>query len=318
VHSSGIDELSASYAFPLTPKDTTLRVRYEGTRSKIVERPFNVLDITSESTTVGVDLTHPFIRTPDEDFVLGLTYENRKSNSYLLGQPFSFSLGPDDGESKVSVIRFSQLWNKRMLNTAVSVRSVFSFGIDANDSTIYGTNPPVTACGPDIKGSDCPDSDFISWLGQLQYAHRFAAWERTMNFIFRADAQLASEPLLPLEKFSLGGVHTVRGYRENQLVSDNAVVLSAEMRIPLKKTEAGASTITFVPFYDYGYAWDKVYDTPMPDSISSIGLGVLWNPDRHFHAELFVAKAFRKIVGESDDHNLQDSGIHFQLSYRMF
>ena len=38
------------------------------------------------------------------------------------------------------------------------------------------------------------------------------------------------------EKFSLGGVNSVRGYRENELVSDNGVIGSMELRIPLSST----------------------------------------------------------------------------------
>ena len=41
--------------------------------------------------------------------------------------------------------------------------------------------------------------------------------------IVRQTLQLASEPLLNIEKFALGGINTVRGYRENQFVRDNGL-----------------------------------------------------------------------------------------------
>jgi hemolysin activation/secretion protein len=40
------------------------------------------------------------------------------------------------------------------------------------------------------------------------------------QYVLRNDLQLAKDPLLPLEQFTVGGASTVRGYRENQLVKD--------------------------------------------------------------------------------------------------
>ena len=45
--------------------------------------------------------------------------------------------------------------------------------------------------------------------------------------------QLTPDPLLPIEQIAIGGIDTVRGYRENQLVVDNGWMTSAELRIPL-------------------------------------------------------------------------------------
>ncbi len=64
----------------------------------------------------------------------------------------------------------------------------------------------------------------LAWLGQFQLAHRL--WDSDNQVILRADAQLTRDPLLPIEKFAVGGANTVRGYRDNQLVRDNGLVLS--------------------------------------------------------------------------------------------
>ena len=48
----------------------------------------------------------------------------------------------------------------------------------------------------------------MSWLGQFQWARRFG--EQGNQLILRGDLQLANKPLLPLEKFAIGGAATVR------------------------------------------------------------------------------------------------------------
>ena len=56
---------------------------------------------------------------------------------------------------------------------------------------------------------------------------------RESHLILRASTQLASDALLAMEKFVVGGHATVRGYRENQFVRDNGFAASAELRFPL-------------------------------------------------------------------------------------
>jgi hemolysin activation/secretion protein len=318
IEAEGLEELALSYEIPLSARDTTFRFHYQGSDAVIEEEPFNILDVTSKSRTFGFELSHPFYRTPNEELVVGIGFDHRRSETYLLGQPFSFSEGPDDGLSKASVIRFFQTWDKRLPNEVYSIRSLFSLGIDAFNATIHGGNPPLTACGVATSASNCADGDFLAWLGQLQYARRFTLRERLMQMIFRGDIQLSKDPLLPLEKFSMGGARTVRGYRENQLVRDNGLIASLELRIPVLLNTEGISQLQLAPFIDHGESWNTNSDTPDPRRISSAGIGLLWDPHPYFHIELYLAKALRKVTGESDKHDLQDSGVHFQMSYRFF
>ncbi|MCK4743787.1 MAG: ShlB/FhaC/HecB family hemolysin secretion/activation protein [Sulfuriflexus sp.] len=318
--SEGIESGAFSYSLPLNAQDTTFKIRYTRSQSGVIEEPFTVIDIASEAETIGVELTHPVVKTADTTVVLGIGFDKRKSQSFLLDEPFSFSLGTDDGESRVTVMRLSQQYNKRSQNEAISLRSVFSFGIDAFDATVHDAADVTRVCGATATRDTCPDGDFSAWLGQASYVRRFNALERSMNIILRANAQIASESLLPVEQFSIGGARTVRGYRENQLVRDNGVVASAELRIPViiggDDTGKGGFPIQLVPFVDYGRSWNDGRTTPEPSVISSVGLGLLWNPDRRWSLEAYAAQNFHEIKNESDEYDLQDVGLHFQLSYR--
>ena len=69
--------------------------------------------------------------------------------------------------------------------------------------------------------------------------------------------QLSSQNLLPSERFGLGGYDTVRGYRERELLVDNALVLNAELRTPcfgvLKFFGICCDDrMFFLAFFDYG------------------------------------------------------------------
>ncbi|HAR32710.1 MAG TPA: ShlB/FhaC/HecB family hemolysin secretion/activation protein [Desulfobacter sp.] len=298
----GEDEFSVFYTRPLNAYDTTLRLEYDKTDCAMIEEPFDDLDIESDLETYSISLTHPFYRTPQRVFSMGLALDLRHSRTYLLGRPFSFSPGVQDGESDVTVLRFSQEWLDRSFDQVIAIRSIFSIGIDAMGAT---------------SGEE-PDGQYLAWLGQFQWARRFS--NRGDQVILRTDLQLAEDSLLPMERISVGGAKTVRGYRENQLVRDNALVTSLEFRIPVFRLPIPGISRGFeegmvqvAPFADFGWAWNTDLPTPDPDTISSVGLGVRWDPSPRIHCEIYWGLALRDF--DNPDENLQDSGIHFLVSW---
>lgn len=298
----GLDDIELSYRYPLTARGLTLELDAQRSDSEVVEEPFNDIDVESESSDYSLGLHYPLRRSLNRSFDFSARLERRKSETFLLGRPFSFSDGVDDGVSRVTVLRLIADWVDRRENQVLAFRSTFSVGLDAFGATINkGT----------LDGE--PDGQFFAWLGQFQYARRFG--ENNNQLIVRADMQLSRDPLLPLEQFAVGGASTVRGYRENQLVRDNGVIGSVELRMPVLHDEAGQSTTQLVVFTDIGRAWNEDRATPEPSYISSAGLGLRWDPTPQWHAELYGAVPFRNVDG-GDEHDLQDSGIHFLLNYQ--
>ena len=198
----------------------------------------------------------------------------------------------------MSALRLTQDWLKRTRDRVLAARSVFSFGLN-----IFGAT----------DNNSKPDGEFFDWLGQIQWAERFGG---NVEMIFRADVQLTQDPLLPMEKFVVGGADTVRGYRENQLVRDNGLVGSLEFRIPVLTNYTGEARLRLAPFADYGRSWNEDY-TPKHKNISSAGVGLLFDYKR-LNARFYWAHAFDDIDNGDVEHNLQDDGVNFSLSYSVF
>ena len=57
---------------------------------------------------------------------------------------------------------------------------------------------------------------YFSWRGQAQLVRLLAP---DTLFLIRADVQLADRALVPLEQIGVGGQETVRGYRQDLLLS---------------------------------------------------------------------------------------------------
>jgi hemolysin activation/secretion protein len=297
--SEGLADGYLNWSVPLNAYDTTLSLIYDKSDSEVVNGAFTVLDIESETQTYGFRLSHPFYRSPTQKFTMALGMDVRTSETMLLGQGFAFTPGvPVDGIVDLSIIRFSQDWSNRGLNSVLAARSMFSFGIDANDAT--------------INTGDIPSGEFFAWLGQFQWASLFG--ENLGQLIFRANVQLTNDPLFSMEQFSVGGALSVRGYRENQIVRDNGYDVSLEYRYPIMKDATGRSVLALAPFIDAGGGSNnEMPNGPNPSDIASAGIGIRWDPTVKVHAEVYWGHAFDDVfVGDYD--SIQDDGIHFLIS----
>jgi hemolysin activation/secretion protein len=304
---AGADDFSIDYTIPVTPADTTLTLSLTRTDSLVVEEPFDTLDITSESNSAAVTLRHPFYRWANGELAMFVSLAYRDNQTELLGQPFSFSPGADEGKSVVAPVRIGQELTTRSQVDAFALRSTFSIGTEL-------------FCATDNRGDDVPDGQYLAWLGQVQYVRRLNPNTvdplRDYQLVLRGSAQLASDPLLPIEQFAVGGIDTVRGYRENQIVRDIGVAGSIELHVPLIATAGGSRILEIIPFVDLGYGQNE----SNPNSgtfLPSIGAGLQYTPSRHVTAQVYYGYALRDDVNRETD-NLQDVGIHFNVLFLAF
>jgi hemolysin activation/secretion protein len=283
------------YRSPLNARDTTAAVYYEKARAEVVQEPFKALDITSMLTTVGVQLSHPVYRTPSRQLALGANLEKRESETTLLGEPFSFSPGVENGRAVVAVLRLVQDYVDRGRDQVIALRSTFSFGLSAFGSTIH---------------SDAPDSRFRAWLGQLQWVRRLT--ERGDQVLFRIYGQITNDALLPMEQFSVGGLDSVRGYRTNQLVRDEGYSASLEYRRPLFANSTGWRNLQAALFVDRGWAKNKDEAVASP-GLTGLGAGLVWSPSPRYSAELYFAHGTTN-VPNAGSHSRQDQSFYFRFA----
>ena len=295
----GLHQIEARYAFPISETGTTVSLLARRSWSEVVESPFDELDIQSRSSTYGVEVRQSLYTTLSTRFDLFVAGEVRRSKSLLLGSPFSFSEGPEDGLSKLTVARIGQEWSRRARNQVVVVRSVLSFGLDALGSTVHGRN--------------IPDGEFVSLLAQLQVARRLEFLDALI--VLRVDAQQSNGPLLGLEQIAVGGASSVRGYRENTLVRDSGYIGSIEARFPVSRRGDGSTLLELGAFIDAGYATNRERPTTGPRALLGVGLSARLQIDPNTRLELAWAESL-KDVPFSQDHDLQDSGIYLKLSWR--
>ncbi|MEL7313541.1 MAG: ShlB/FhaC/HecB family hemolysin secretion/activation protein, partial [Cyanobacteria bacterium J06559_3] len=300
----GSNEFSAGYTIPINARNGTIGFNFTSTDSEVIEEPFTVLDIFSDSTTYELFYRQPLIQTPTQEFALSLRASHRESQAEFLetindGEPIPFSgTGADaEGRTRVTALRFGQEWISRNSEQVIALLSEFSFGLDLLDATIQ----PVA-----------PDGRFFLWRGQGQ-------WVRSLGpdslFILRGNVQLADRPLLPNEQFSFGGQRAGRGYRLNTLLRDNGWFLSTEFRFPLFRVPEQNIVTQIAPFFEVGGGWNEGA-IPETEFLTSTGLGLIFQLDDDLTARLDWAIPLSDF--ETTGNSLQDSGIYFSIQATPF
>ncbi|AGY59949.1 ShlB/FhaC/HecB family hemolysin secretion/activation protein [Gloeobacter kilaueensis] len=291
-----------NYRVPLNPMDGTLALRFAATNTKITEPPFNTVGIAGTSELAEISYRQPLFRSFSEEFALSLGFTYQSGQTVIFSNlPTPFGIGPDaNGVSRTSVFKFGQDYLSRDEVGAWLVRSQFSFG-----TGIFGAT---------INGDSIPDSRFVSWLGQFSRLQLLGSGNA---LIFQGDLQLSFDPLLAAQQYILGGVQSVRGYRQNARQGDNGFRLSVEGRFPVVRNDAGQPVFQLAPFVEGGGVWNAGGNPNLlPDKrfLITAGLGFLWQalPGLNLRVDYGIPFVFLPDRGS----NLQDNGFYFSLSYQ--
>lgn len=204
---------------------------------------------------------------------------------------------PEDGKSKVTVLRFSQDWINRTPKRVLAARSQFSLGLGVLDATVNDSGV---------------DGRFFSWVGQFQWVQNLG---KDFIGVAKIATQLTPDSLLPLEQFSVGGLDTIRGYRQNQFVADNGITDSFEVRIPVVNNLSGWGSIQIAPFVDFGKVWSNSGEGIDNRIFASSGLGLRWQLNS-FVARLDWGVPLTSFTRQGD--SLQDNGLYFSVMYQPF
>jgi hemolysin activation/secretion protein len=132
----------------------------------------------------------------------------------------------------------------------------------------------------------------------------------------RLSGQVANDPLISAEQFTIGGVDSVRGYLESSALGDNGVSGTLELRTPplLKYIK----TDLFKEFYAYSFidaGYVSIYE-PLPkqdknSDLLSAGLGVKLKATKGIYTNLDYAHALR----DSGDIKSGDDRLHFKVGF---
>jgi hemolysin activation/secretion protein len=313
-NSEGSKSVQLGYRTFINPQNGSLQITAGGSVGEVVEDDFEILDINSQQAFVEATWRQPLRRTPNLEDAFGITYTWQQNSAgfleNLLGESVPFpSLGADDnGVGTVSALRFFYDYTAQSDLEVWALRSQVSIGLggflggtvldNAPDSSITGFFEPR------------PDNQFLAFRGQAQWA-RLLAPETLL--IVRGELQLANDSLVPAEQLRLGGIYTVRGYRQDLLLTDNGIAATAEVRLPLYTDLVRQYRLQIAPFVDVGAGWNAKGPVPSDNVLAAVGAGLIWQqPSLTARVDWGIPLIGVEEFGDS----LQENGVYFSVVFQ--
>lgn len=289
------------YTLPINPRNGTLSLNFGTAASTIIEKPFDILDIQSRSRYLEFSYRQPILQSPTRELAVGLTFSRQFTRATLVDGEIPFPVPGSDfeGITRITALRFFQDWQSNRDRSILALRSQFSVGLPLFNAT---------------QNEEPPDARFFSWRGQAQWVRLLAP--DTLLFV-RGDIQLANRALVPVEQFGLGGISTIRGYRQDAVLGDSGILASAEIRIPVLRVPEIGGLLQIAPFVDVGTAWNRSgFKNPDPPTLASVGLGLRLQVGSQLTARFDWGIPLVSIQNSRD--TLQERGLYFSLIYTPF
>jgi hemolysin activation/secretion protein len=299
-NTNGSNAFDLSYTVPINARNGTISLSGGINSTQIIEAPFDPIDISGNSYFVDLSYRQPLIQTPSKELAVGITASRQESQTKIFGENFRLSPGADEnGKTRTLALRLFQDWTQRRSNDVFAARSQFNFGLGAFDATI---------------NNEHPDSRFFSWRGQAQYVRLLAP--QTL-LVLRSDLQLSSVALVPTEQFALGGQQSVRGYRQDALLTDNGIFASAEVRFPILRVKRIKGVLQIAPFVDFGMGWNSSgVKNPDQNTLVGVGVGLQWQMGDRLTTRFDWGIPLINI--DSEKKTLQEQGLYFSITYSLF
>jgi len=300
VRSQSSNAYSLGYQYPLNLMGGTLSFGASIGDSRVSQPEFANLNIATDSQIYDLSYRQPIMRSPREELALGIGISFENSTSSIDGKSFNFqSSDPNntDGRSQARVLRLTQEYTNRDTTGAWAFRSAFSAGLNLLGAT--------------IRNDGLPDGRFLYWTGQALRVQRLGNDRDTLAF-FRLNMQLTGDQLLSLNRFSVGGAQSIRGYRQNQNTGDAGIQGSVEFQLPALRNEDGLAIVKLFPFVEAGTVWNNRTANPSPQTLFSIGLGAQYQPFPNLTLRLDYGLPL--VNANNPGTNLQDSGLYFSVN----
>lgn len=288
---------------PLWPGGPTPFATFEAARSEFVRGPLSgATDARVDFLRLSAGVRVPLIETSRRQLAMILAFDWKRSKSFSLGGGQSFSDGPIGGVSRTAVLSLGQEFVDLGENRTIAIRATANFGLPILGAT---PNTSINESGQDGR--------FFSFIAQAQAAQRLTP---ELTLIARAQGQVASEALLPIESVAIGGRETVRGFSEASASGDDALVGSLEARIaafdlaiPGFTPPGHDATFTLAPFIDAGFVNRR--EGGGSDTLVGVGAGFIWSPRPGVSTRFFFGAP---LTDRPDGGGLQGEGAHFAVT----
>lgn len=273
--SDGTKSFGLGYNRPLGHSGTKLNLQYSTNSVRITDGPLEALNVRGHAYAASVGVSQPLVVTEKTRTEATLDYGQQNSKTDFSGVH----------------------WLDDTIKGVTAGYSVTNYG---NSSIVYQKHSFNTGTHTDIYDKD-RDFSLYSLNGMYQ-----KAYQHGQSLSVRFDAQRGFNNYMPsARQFYIGGMYSVRGYKESLLGGDSGYSVGLEYAVPVtddKRTNVFG-------FVDHG----EVYgDSAFEDHIlTSCGLGVRTTVAQTISATVTLGLPLLRDINSTE---VSKTRIHFMLS----
>ena len=280
VISEGTKAANVMYSRSLGRSGTKMNLVYSTNAVEVVKGDYEDM-IKGHANSYAIGFTQPIVVNETSRTELSLDYNRQNSKTDFMPAGTRFNIVDD------SVQDFSLGF--AMTNYGAS--HVFY----QKHSYVRG----YSESAPDMSAQNSQNFGFYKFNAMYQKLYKAG-----QMWSLRADAQWSgSEGMVSSRQFYMGGMYSVRGYKENYLGGDGGFTFSAEYAVPVINKNTSAFT-----FFDYGHVYGNGQSDDQHNVLSSVGLGIRSTINQYCSASLVLGIPLQR---EFSAEQVSKTRLHF-------
>ena len=283
VISEGTKAANVMYSRSLGRSGTKMNLMYSTNAVEVVKGDYEDM-IKGHANSYAIGFTQPIVVNETTRTELSLDYNRQNSKTDFMPAGTRFNIVDD------SVQDFS-------LGFAVTNYGA-SHVFYQKHSYVRGYSEST----PDMSAQNSQNFGFYKFNAMYQKLYKAG-----QMWSLRADAQWSgSEGMVSSRQFYMGGMYSVRGYKENYLGGDSGFTFSAEYAVPVINKNTSAFT-----FFDYGHVYGNGQSDDQHNVLSSVGLGIRSTINQYCSASLILGIPLQR---EFSAEKVSKTRLHFIVS----
>lgn len=278
-----------AYLIPVGYRGTRVGVSFSKFEYRLA-KDFASLQGNGEGEVKTIYAFHPIMRTRNANFILQVSYEDKKLIDRIESQ--NSVEQRDISSGKVGFVG--------------DFRDAF-LGGGLNAYGVTYTHGDLGIEPPSVLALDVGPTGHNTYGTFTKYnvdARRLQRITDSASLLLAISGQRATRNLASAEKFSLGGPNGVRAYPVGEATADIGLIATAEGRYIVPNFKIFGGDLTFLVFYDHG--WARINETALASdtennrSIGGYGFGASAGQDGNFIVRANAAWASSSDKPQSD------------------
>ena len=280
VISEGTKAANVMYSRSLGRSGTKMNLVYSTNAVEVVKGDYEDM-IKGHANSYAIGFTQPIVVNETTRTELSLDYNRQNSKTDFMPAGTRFNIVDD------SVQDFSLGFAMTNYGASHVFYQKHSYVRGYSEST------------PDMSAQNSQNFGFYKFNAMYQKLYKAG-----QMWSLRADAQWSgSEGMVSSRQFYMGGMYSVRGYKENYLGGDGGFTFSAEYAVPVINKNTSAFT-----FFDYGHVYGNGQSDDQHNVLSSVGLGIRSTINQYCSASLILGIPLQR---EFSAEKVSKTRLHF-------